>query len=63
MNSARMINECFRRQHPEAFGGLEVSEPHVPIHLRYGHDRMPAPSSSCLTEETVGYPDARPLAE
>jgi hypothetical protein len=63
MDSAAMINECFRRQHPEAFGGLEVSEPQVPILLRYGQDRMPAPSPDCLAEEAQGHPDAWPLGD
>lgn len=63
MNSTAMIDQCFRHQHPEAYGGLEVSEPQIPIPLRYGQDRMPAPSPECFPEEVVGHPDARPLAD
>ena len=63
MNSAPMIDKCFRHQHPEAFGELEVAEPHVPICLRYGLDRVPDPTRECLAEEISGFPDARPLAD
>ena len=41
MDSSPMINQCFRHQHPEAYGSLEVSEPSVPAGLRYGRDRLP----------------------
>ena len=61
MDSATMINKCFRHQHPEAYGELEVAEPHVPVSLRYGFDRSPEPSRECLIEELVGFPDALPL--
>jgi hypothetical protein len=61
MNAAAMIDTCFRRQHPEAYGEIEVSEPLVPVHLRYGHDRSPAPLLECLAEERLGYPDSRAL--
>jgi hypothetical protein len=50
MNAAAMIDRCFRHQHPEAYGGLEVSEPIVPVHLRYGHDHA-VPSADGLAEE------------
>ena len=50
MNAAAMIDRCFRHQHPEAYGGLEVSEPIVPVHLRYAHDHA-VPSSDGLAEE------------
>ena len=68
MNSAPMIDKCFRHQHPEAYGDSEVPEPPVPVELRYGRDRLPAPSAGCvaqdcLAEEALGYPDARPLAD
>ena len=54
MDSAAMINRCFRHQHPEA--------PPLPIRLRYGQDRSPAPSRECLPDDALGYPDAIPLA-
>jgi hypothetical protein len=60
MNASAMIDTCFRHQHPEAYGEIEVSEPLVPVRLRYGHDRAPA-SLECLAEESLGYPDSRAL--
>ena len=63
MNSAGMIDRCFRHQHPEAYGEIEVCEPAIPIDLRYGRDRTPAPSRECLGEDAVGYPGAIPLAD
>ena len=62
MDSAAMINRCFRHQHPEAYGETEVAEPPLPIRLRYGQDRPPAPSRECLPEDAVGHPDAILLA-
>ena len=44
MNSAPMIDLCFRHQHPEAYGEAEVSEPPIPAILRYGSDPLPSPS-------------------
>jgi len=61
MNSAAMINACFRHQHPEAYGDVEVAEPEVPAVLRYGQDRLPSQSGECLAEEILGYPGAAPL--
>ena len=61
VNSAAMINNCFRHQHPEAYGDQEVAEPHIPAYLRYGHDRLPSSSAEQLPEETVGNPAATPL--
>lgn len=57
MNAAHMINQCFRHQHPEAFDGHEVTAPPVPLELRYGRDRAPAPSRECINEESyaAGY--------
>jgi hypothetical protein len=63
VNSAPMINRCFRHQHPEAYGAAEVAEPPVPMELRYGQERVPEPSGTGLAEECLGYPDARPLTE
>jgi hypothetical protein len=61
MNSAAMVSKCFRHQHPEAYGELEITEPPLPINLRYGHDRTPAPTRDCFAEEALGFPGARPL--
>ena len=61
MNAAVMIDTCFRHQHPEAYGEIEVPEPLVPVQLRYGHDRSPVPSLECLVEDSLGYPDWRAL--
>lgn len=61
MNAATMIDTCFRHQHPEAYGEIEVAEPLVPVQLRYGHDHSPAPSAECLAEDELGYPDSRAL--
>jgi hypothetical protein len=61
MNAAAMIDTCFRHQHPEAYGEIEVVEPLVPVQLRYGHDHSPAPSPEGLAEDELGYPDSRAL--
>jgi hypothetical protein len=63
MDSSLMINQCFRHQHPEAYGSLEVSEPSVPAGLRYGRDRLPDASQEYLVEELLGYPDVRAIAD
>ncbi|HJV58498.1 MAG TPA: hypothetical protein VJ971_21105 [Methylomirabilota bacterium] len=62
MDSGAMIDRCFRHQHPEAYGEIQIAEPPLPIRLRYGQDRSPAPSRECLPEDVLGYPDAVPLA-
>jgi hypothetical protein len=59
-STADMIAECFRHQHPEAFGRPEVKEPHVPDRVRYGRDYAQV-SRELVPEEPVGYPDAVPL--
>jgi hypothetical protein len=61
VNSAPMINRCFRHQHPEAYGEAEVPEPPIPMELRYGQDRAPESSAESLPEERGGYLDAVPL--
>lgn len=60
MNAGPMIDTCFRRQHPEAYGRAEVTEPPVPSELRYGRGEyiaMPA----AIPEEAMGHPEAVPL--
>jgi hypothetical protein len=61
LNSAPMIDRCFRHQHPEAYGGAEVPEPQVPVGLRHGSDPLPAASSIHSMEEDIGLRDVRPL--
>jgi hypothetical protein len=58
-SAAQMINDCFRHQHPEAYGGSEVPEPEVPTSLREGRD-PPLPSSTAeIPEPVMGHPAAR----
>lgn len=59
-NACRMINRCFRHQHPEAFDRPEVSEPPVPAELRYGQDVV-VPVAPLIPEEPMGDPDAIPI--
>ena len=57
-----MVNRCFRRQHPEAYGLPDALEGTVPSELRSGRtDWMPGPEDRGLPEEPMGYPDAVPL--
>lgn len=59
-SAAEMVNRCFRRQHPEAFGQAEVAEGSVPPELRYGRGDTYTPGPS-LAEEPMGDPEAVPL--
>ncbi len=54
MNAAAMIDRCFRHQHPEAYGGFEVSEPIVPVHLRYGRDHAVHSVAGLAEEPCLG---------
>jgi hypothetical protein len=56
-----MINDCFRHQHPEAYGREPVPSAVVPLELRYGRDPMYATMTAELPEESMGNPDAAPL--
>jgi hypothetical protein len=58
-----MVNECFRHQHPEAYGGEAVAEPVVPTELRYGRDEILVPPTGAIAEEQMGNPSAVPLSE
>jgi hypothetical protein len=59
-STADMISECFRHQHPEAFGRPEVREPHLPERVRFGRDYVQV-SREMVPEERVGRHDAVPL--
>ena len=66
MNTARrtaldMINDCFRHQHPEAYGREAVPGAVVPLELRYGRDPMYVTMTAELPEESMGNPDAEQL--
>lgn len=57
-----MIADCFRHQHPEAFGRPPVPGAIVPNELRYGRDDLPVTAAaSILPEEQMGNPEAAPL--
>jgi hypothetical protein len=58
-----MINDCFRHQHPEAYGRESVPGAIVPAELRYGRDPMYASPAYEVPEERMGDPDAVPLGE
>ena len=57
-----MVNECFRHQHPEAYGGEAVA-PVVPTELRYGRDEILVPPTGAIAEEQMGNPNAVPLSD
>ncbi len=56
--AADMITDCFRHQHPEAYGRPEVGDVALPRELRYGMEEIILPTS-VLPEMPMGYPDAR----
>lgn len=56
-----MINACFRRQHPEAFGDPDVPDAIVPTELRYGRDEILHTPAPTIPEEAMGDPHALPL--
>jgi hypothetical protein len=62
-STAAMINDCFRHQHPEAYGQAAVPEPAIPTHLRYGNDQPIAASRVAIAEEAMGIPGIQPLPE
>ena len=61
MNAHDMVMACFRRQHPEAYGGEEVPAAPIPQDLRYGTDAYSPPVVVAIPEEAMGHPDALPL--
>ena len=63
-SALEMIADCFRHQHPEAFGRPPVAGPVLPIEVRYGRDDMrQSPPSQSMLEEVMGDPHAVPLPE
>lgn len=56
-SAADMINQCFRHQHPEAYGRPEVSDVPLPRDLRYGAEET-IPATPILPEEPMGNPGA-----
>jgi hypothetical protein len=59
-STADMINDCFRHQHPEAYGRPETTEIILPPELRYGVEE-PVVATSPLPEVPMGDPGARRL--
>ena len=63
-SALEMIADCFRHQHPEAFGRPPVAGPVLPIEVRYGRDDMrQSPPTQSVMEEVMGDPNAVPLPE
>jgi hypothetical protein len=63
-SALEMIADCFRHQHPEAFGRPPVAGPVLPIEVRYGRDDMrQSPPAQSLMEEAMGDPNAVPLPD
>ena len=61
-SALEMIAACFRHQHPEAFGGMPVAGPVLPVEVRYGRDDMREPAfTRVMNEETMGHPEAQIL--
>ena len=58
--TADMINDCFRHQHPEAYGRPETLEPVLPRELRYGAEEPVVPTPA-IPEAVMGHPEARLL--
>lgn len=44
MDAGPMINTCFRHQHPELYGGVEVPVPAVPATWQWGVGPLEAES-------------------
>lgn len=60
-STSDMINDCFRHQHPEAYGGDPVPQAAVPWELQCGRDHLVASPASTVPEEPMGNPGARPI--
>lgn len=52
-----MVNECFRHQHPEAYGRSEGPDVTIPRELRYGAEEPILPTPS-LPEMPIGNPES-----
>jgi len=63
-SALEMIADCFRHQHPEAFGLPPVPGAIVPAEVRYGRDDVrPSAPVEMLVEEVMGNPRAVSLEE
>ena len=63
-SALEMIADCFRHQHPEAFGLPPVPGAIVPAEVRYGRDDVrPSAPVDMLVEEVMGNPRAVSLEE
>jgi hypothetical protein len=56
-----MLERCYRRQHPEHYGGEVVEEGFIPSGLRYGPGDTVVSTAPVLEQEPMGAPDAVPL--
>ena len=58
-SAIEMIADCFRHQHPEAFGHAPVAGPVLPGELRGGRDEaLPPRLAEFIPEEAMGHPEA-----
>jgi len=60
-DTLEMINDCFRHQHPEAYGRDPVPQAGIPWHVQCGRDHLTPSSPPAIPEESMGDPDARSL--
>jgi hypothetical protein len=60
-STSQMIDDCFRHQHPEAYGRPQVAQVAVPWELECGRDHMSTSATAAVPEEAMGAPDAVPL--
>src|SRR5262245_22784080 len=60
-DTLQMINDCFRHQHPEAYGRDPVPQVGVPWDLQCGRDHLTPSAPSAIPEESMGNPEARAL--
>lgn len=60
-SAAQMIDECFRHQHPEAYGREQVAQVAIPWDLECGRDHMMSSQACAVAEEPMGSPNAVPL--
>jgi len=60
-STSDMIDDCFRHQHPEAYGRPQVGQVAIPWKLGCGRDHMVTSATSAIPEEQIGNPNAIPL--
>jgi hypothetical protein len=60
-STSDMIQDCFRHQHPEAYGREAVPQIALPWRFVCGRDHMASMPASALPEESMGNPNAPPL--